>query len=264
MSLPGDAAAAIAISPLTEGRAARACAISEACPRRTSSWSFVSSRPRTTGGSPHALASASSDSAIRKGDSKSTVVPGRVAYAAYQRSRSPRREGGKPRNVNGTTGNPEIERIASTADGPGTAPHGVPGGGAPRGEPLAGIGDERRARVGDESQRLASGEPLESLADAAVFVVAVAGHARRREAVAREEVSRAPGVLAVDDGCRRQRLERPRREVVEVSDRRGDDEETAHCAILSRPRPRRARRLSGSFMGFAAYKSGAWNVMALY
>src|SRR5512141_1757633 len=117
----GDSATASTISPLTAGRAVRIRATSEARPRRTSSWSFVSSRPRTTGRSPQAFARASRESAIRKGDSKSTVVPFREACAVYQRSRSPRRGGGKPRNVNGTAGKPEIERIARTADGPGMA-----------------------------------------------------------------------------------------------------------------------------------------------
>src|SRR5450759_5262257 len=75
----GDAAAARTISPFTEGRAARTRATSEARPRRTSSCTFVSSRPSATGGSPHALASASRDSTTRKGDSKSTAVPMRAA-----------------------------------------------------------------------------------------------------------------------------------------------------------------------------------------
>ena len=60
-----EGAAARTNSPLIPGRFSRSAATSEARPRRSSSCIFVSSRPTTTSGSPHAAASALSDSTIR-------------------------------------------------------------------------------------------------------------------------------------------------------------------------------------------------------
>jgi hypothetical protein len=106
--------------------------------------------------------------------------------------------------------------------------HLMPGRGRGRDEPLPGIRDDGRSGVRHESNRLPAGQSLEGLADAMVLVVAVAGHTGCREREPREEVPRAARILAVDDVRRRESLPRPRRQVVEIADRRGDDEEAAH------------------------------------
>src|SRR5205814_2266416 len=104
-------------------------------------------------------------------------------------------------------------------------------------ELLARVRDDRRAGVGDERDRLPAFEPLEGLRNSPVLVVLVTGDLRCGQPVTGEEVSRSPCVLAQDDrGCR-ERVLGARREVVEVPDRRRDDEEAAtrirrHAAIL--------------------------------
>ena len=152
-------------------------------------------------------------------------VSSRAAKRAYQRERSPWRDGGNPRNENGMAGKPETERIAATADGPGDRLDAVAGRGNRRREEAARIGDARRARVGDEGERLARREPLEDLGDPAELVVLVAGDARRRDAVPREEVAGAAGVLAEDEARVAKGREGPGGEVFEVADGGGDDEE---------------------------------------
>ena len=60
----------------------------------------------------------SREATMRKGDSKRMRVSSRAAKRAYQRERSPWRDGGNPRNENGMAGKPEMERMAATAEGP--------------------------------------------------------------------------------------------------------------------------------------------------
>ena len=161
---------------------------------------------------------------------------------------APRRR--KPRNVNGTAGNP----TPRGSRGRPTARESPPRGGRRRGRPRrAARPGPRRAASPRPTRARASRRPrgAEGLADAGVLVVAVAGDARRRQAVAREEISRAARVLAVDDGGRRERLVRARREVVEVPDRRRDDEEAAHARHLSQ------RRSAGRLLASGACSAGA-------
>ena len=112
--------------------------------------------------------------------------------------------------MNGTAGKPDTERIARTAEGPGIASTACPAAAAAAtsrspGSETSGVpASETSARVSPASRRRRASR------DAGVLVVAVAGDARRREAVAREEVPRAPRVLAVDDGGRRESVPRPR------------------------------------------------------
>ena len=110
----------------------------------------------------------------------------------------------------------------------------VPRGGGSGHEPLSGVGDRRRAGVRDERDRLARREAREDLVRSVVLVVLVAGKARRRKAVPCEEVVRAARVLAENDARRGERLAGPGGQVVQVADRRRDDEEaSAHVGIVT-------------------------------
>ena len=91
---------------------------------------------------------------------------------------------------------------------------------------IAGIGNERRARVGNQSQSLtfanASERPRASLGG----VVLMIGRERPLNPVARQQRARHPGVLGQDCIGAGQDRQSPQRHVGEVANRRRDDVKT--------------------------------------
>ena len=90
-------------------------------PRRTSSWSLVSSRHTAARRSaPNASASAARLAASRDGASKKTSVRRSPASSARRRIRSPGLRGRKPSNANRSVGSPDTASAVITALGPGS------------------------------------------------------------------------------------------------------------------------------------------------
>ena len=64
---------------------------------------------------------------------------------------------------------------------------------------VAGIGNQRRAGIGDQRDRFAVGKPRQQLRPRLGGVVLVIGRQRRRDAVMLEQLAGDAGVLAGDD-----------------------------------------------------------------
>ncbi len=94
-----------------------------------------------------------------------------------------------------SAGNPEATSAVIEADGPGRTSTSTPASMQARTQPVAGVGDERGAGVGDEGDPLASG-PLGQLGGEAVLVVLVVGEEGLLYLVVGEQAARAPGVFA--------------------------------------------------------------------
>jgi hypothetical protein len=90
-------------------------------------------------------------------------------------------------------------------------------------ETSPGIGNCRCASVRHERDAFASSQPLEETRCLANFVVLTQADDRLMHVVVGEELGRAPGVLGGDEVRFPQDAERPKRQIFEVSDRRGDD-----------------------------------------
>ena len=166
---------------------------------------------------------------MRLGDSYSTVVIGRAAISARRSRRSRPVRGRKPSTVKRSVGSPLIVSAATAATGPGTD------------ETAAGVGDAGGAGVGDDGDVVAVSEYAEHLVDAVVFGVIV-GHdqALGADAGVPQQRSGAAGVLAADERDGVEHLDRTRREVAEVADRRGDEPEgAAHGVRISTTSPTR-------------------------
>jgi hypothetical protein len=114
----------------------------------------------------------------------------------------------------------------------------------------AGIGDQRRAGVGNQRQRFAFGEARDEARADLRRVVLVIGDERRGDLVTLQQTARDAGVLGQDRVGRRQRRQRPERDVGEIADRRRHDIEARRDrrgldALAERreaARSRRARR----------------------
>ena len=90
-------------------------------------------------------------------------------------------------------------------------------------ELIAGIGNQRRAGVGDERDCGAVAEPLEELRPRRRGVVIVVGRERRDDGVAIEELARHPRILAGDQIGAGKRRERAQGDIAEIADRRRHD-----------------------------------------
>ena len=90
-------------------------------------------------------------------------------------------------------------------------------------EPVARVGDERRAGVRDERQRLSLAQAVDhSLAHCLAGMVVV-GQERRRDAVMGKEPLRDPRVLGEHGRRRGEHAQRPEGDVAQIADRRRHD-----------------------------------------
>ena len=160
------------------------------------------------------------------------------ASSAMRVRRAPSFGGRKPSKKNRSVGRPATASAASAADGPGTAVTGKSGLAGRAHQLEARIGNERRAGVGHQRDRLARGEPRQELRPRRRGVVLVVGRQRRRDAVVVEQLPRDPRVLAGDQVGRGEGLQRPQRDVAQVADRGGDE-------VQPGGEPRRLDRLPG-------------------
>ncbi len=90
-------------------------------------------------------------------------------------------------------------------------------------QPEAGIGDQRGTGIADQRQRLACLQARDDPLRDRLLVVFVQRHQRRGDPEMREQLAAAAGVLGADRRDIAQGLLRPRRQVAEVADGRGDD-----------------------------------------
>src|SRR6185295_6563050 len=100
------------------------------------------------------------------------------------------------------------------------------GGGFPD-QQKPGIGEERRARIAGERDRLAVSQIGEETWQTLALVVLVERDERLPDAEMREQAAGVAGVFAGDQIGRLEGGAGARREVVEIADRRGDDQELA-------------------------------------
>ena len=156
--------------------------------------------------------------------------------------RAPSFGGRKPSKKKRSVGRPATASAASAADGPGAASMAWPASQAARTSLKPGIGNQRRAGVGHQRDRLAGGEPRQQLRPRRGGVVLVVGRQRRGDAVMVEQPAGHAGVLAGDQVGGGQRLQRPQRDVAQVADRGGDQVQTGG-------QPRRLDRLAGEDIG---------------
>ena len=114
-------------------------------------------------------------------------------------------------------------------------------------QPVARIGDQRGAGIGHQRDRAAVAEASEDFRPRRLRIVVVIGRERRLDAVAVEQPGGDAGVLARDEIGSRQRLQRPQRDVGEVSDRGGHQIEPGRAARGPPPRdpPPHRRRAGG-------------------
>ena len=94
-------------------------------------------------------------------------------------------------------------------------------------EAETGIADHRHAGVGNEGHDFPRGDAIGELLRLRFLGVVVKAIGRSRNPEVCQELARVPRVLAQDQVGRLQRLDRARRKVAEVAERRSDDEELA-------------------------------------
>ena len=99
----------------------------------------------------------------------------------------------------------------------------------------AGIGDERRAGVGNQRQPVTAAQRLEHGGPYPVGVVVVIGVERRSDAKPGEQAAGDPGVLAQDAVDIAQHPEPAQRDVAEIADRRRDEMKTGRQRVSRRP-----------------------------
>ena len=111
--------------------------------------------------------------------------------------------------------------------GAGRGAHRMPGRNGFAHQPVARIGDQRRAGIGDEGDGLTGREPLQDFRPHRFGIVVVIGDERRRQAVVVEQLAGHARVLAGDEVGRGQNLQRPQGDVAQVPDRGRDRVEPA-------------------------------------
>ena len=193
-------------------------------PRTIVSWSFVSSRHTAPGRSgPQAAARSRSVAAIRPGASNTTLPRSSAAIPASRSRRSRPLRGQEPLERPARARDPGRGDGGQHGRGAGHRDHGAPRRGPGGHQPLARVGHDGRARVGDQREVGAAGEVREELALLRGAALRVVAGRVGRDLVALEEPAGDPRVLGGDQRHGAQDLERPERDVAEVPDRRRDD-----------------------------------------
>ena len=205
-------------------------------PRRTSSNCFVSSRATTVAALPGAGARRARRAcrATRPGASYSTAVcRGRTSSASdARRARALSRQ--KSEEGEAVESSPDATSAASSAEAPGLGRHGDAGVDRRAHEARPGIGEQRRAGVGDERQPLARLRAARrAAASVSRLVVLVVGEHRRVDLVAVEQVPRVPRVLGEHRRDRLQHLDRAVRKIPHVADGGADDVERSRAPAVT-------------------------------
>ena len=126
-------------------------------------------------------------------------LPGCAISSAIRARRAPALAGRKPSKKNRSVGSPATVSAVSTAEAPGAAMTGMAGRHGVAHQPVARIGDQRRAGIGDQRDGAPGGEPFEDFRPRRLGVVVVIGDQRRRQAVMVEQLAGDAGVLAGDE-----------------------------------------------------------------
>ena len=108
---------------------------------------------------------------------------------------------------------------------PGHRPHRNPGEPRCPHQPVAGIREQRRPGVADQRDRFPGAEPLDQVVRPLRFVVLVVRDESRAAFEPGPQFPRHPRVLTREMPDAAQRLHRPRREIPQVPDGRGHDEQ---------------------------------------
>ena len=99
-------------------------------------------------------------------------------------------------------------------------------------ETISRIGDRRRARIGDQRDRRAAAHPLDQFRHAPLFVVLVITDGWRSNLVRSEHAPCATRVFACDQFDISKRLDRARRQITRISERRCNDVKHGAAARL--------------------------------
>src|SRR5690606_16983591 len=105
------------------------------------------------------------------------------------------------------------------------------------------IADERRTRIRDQRDRLATRETSDELLRAACLVVLVERHERALDAEVLEELPRMTRVFGGDQAYLCENLTGARREIPEIADR-GRNHVKRSCVLAHAPRPTANGKLS--------------------
>src|SRR5207244_499703 len=105
---------------------------------------------------------------------------------------------------------------------------------SPKTSAIASSAATMRCRIRDERHRRARREAAEELRTTRELVVLEVGHGRRVDVEVREQRARAACVFTRDQVDLAQHAQRARRDVLEIADRSGDDEEGAAGAQARR------------------------------
>ena len=169
----------------------------------------------------------------RCGASYSTIVRRSAASSARRSRRARPDRGRKPSKTNRPAGSPLVTSAWTSGRRTRDRRHLVPGVEHGAGQPLAGVADAGRAGVGDDGHVTALAEHVEHLAEPGQLGVLVAhGQPGGADPGVLEQPAGPAGVLAADQPGPGERLDGPRREVAEVADRGGDEDEPARRRAL--------------------------------
>ena len=102
-------------------------------------------------------------------------------------------------------------------------------------EPVARVGNQRRAGVGDQRHGFATFQAFDDRRRPLGGVVFMIGEGRRLDPVDGQQLGGDPGVLAGDDVGAGEHVQRPGAEVGGVADGRGDDDQAARSRRFTLP-----------------------------
>ena len=187
--------------------------------------------------------------------SNSTSVAGMAASCAMRFCRAACLGGRKPSKKKRSVGRPATPSAVNTAEAPGTATTTWPASACRAHQFVAGIGNKRRAGIGDQRDRLALGQAGEQLRPRLGGVVLVIGRERGRDAVMLGQLAGDAAVLAGDHVGGGERLQRAQADVAQIADRGGDQIEPGgrRRGLDDRPVKRITAR-PGAFGGFAIFR----------
>ena len=158
------------------------------------------------------------DAALRK--ARAFGVPRPSARSALRRSDW--RDGRNPMKVNSSEGIPDAARAATNAEAPGTGTTLIPCRRAETHEPMPGIGDCRRSRVGHQRDFRALLQFDDQFRSLRNFIVLVIADQPLLNLEMRKQFQRLPRVFARDHVHFLQNAQRAQGDVFQIADRRRD------------------------------------------
>ena len=218
---------------------------SSTCPRKNSSYTFVTSRAMTAGRLPSISSASSSVSSRRCGASYNASVRGSAAKARNRLRRSVGRDGKKPINgkfVDRHSGRRQRRHKSGCA---GHRHHLDSVTQAQAHQPITGIGNRRSAGIGDQGDFRALLQLDDDFRGARDLVVFVITHQALLNVEMREQLHSLAGVFAGDRVGFLQDSQRAQGDVFEVADGRGHDVQASSSGlsgfVLAMRCPRNAR-----------------------